>query len=446
MTYLSKADKSTATRRMIAVSDGKDSNSTASSSSPPVSESPATLSRVMLFDLEHTGHHANYIRYLIRYWGENQLAGELFVLVSPLFKQKHADVIDLADRYSDSAIEIVAISQAEAQAVTANKTVFDRALRRVKEWNLLCKYASSLSIDRCIILYLDTCELPFMLGLKAPCLVSGIYFRPTFHYPQFQDYRPSKRDRVNHWREKLFVKRVLDHPQLETLFCLDPLVDKSIKQQYPNANAIPVADPVEFPDTKTLNPEALREKHGISPERKILLLFGAITGRKGTYKLLEAIQKISPEDCKHLCILIVGAINDAERNVLVPQIESICQRQPVQIVTHFEFVSEAAVQTYFQLADVVSALYQNHVGMSGILLLAAAAEKPVLSTDYGLMGELVRRYQLGIRLDSSCVDEVAQGLRQIVSAEPIVYSPEKMRLFVEENSATRFAQTIFHQV
>lgn len=416
---------------------------TLSTSFSKPSSAPST---VMLFDLEHTGHHATYIRYLIQYWGENKLTGNLSIVVSPTFIEKYPDVVELAKCYADSTINIISISQEETQVLIKNRTAVSRALRRIKEWRLLCRYALSLKASRCIILYLDTFELPFLLGLKAPCSISGIYFRPTFHYLQFQNYRPSRRDRVGHWREKFFVKKVLTHPQFETLFCLDPIVSKTIKQQYPNANAVPIADPVEMPDVKHLDPDSLRRKHGISTERTIVLLFGAITSRKGTYKLLEAIKKMSPEDCERLCILIVGAINDAEKQNLVSQIETLCRQQPVQIVTQFEFVSETDVQTYFQLADVVSALYQHHAGMSGILLLAAAAGKPVLSSDYGLMGELARRYQLGVILDSTCVDQIARELSQHVLTKQIDYSPEKMRLFAEENSAIRFAQTVFQQV
>ena len=398
----------------------------------------------MLFDLEHTGHHANYIKYLIQYWGKNKLTGELFVLVSPLFKRKHSEIVDLVACYPESSIEIVSISEAEAEAMAANDTIAARPLRRIKEWNLMCKYASSLHIDRCIILYLDTCELPFILGLKAPCLISGIYFRPTFHYPLFQGYQLSRSDRFKHWRERFFVKRVIDHPQLETLFCLDPLVDQSIKRIYPDANVIPLADPVDFSDTGHLDPEALRKNHNIPSERRILLLFGAITERKGIYKLLEAIARISPENCRRLCILIVGAISDAERQVLVPQIELICRGQPVQIVTHFEFVSQAEVQAYFHLTDIVLAVYQHHVGMSGILLLAAAANKPVLSSNYGLMGELVRQFELGVSVDSASAQEISDAITQLLHLDKPVHSAEKSRAFAKMNSAEKFSQTLFN--
>jgi glycosyltransferase involved in cell wall biosynthesis len=91
--------------------------------------------------------------------------------------------------------------------------------------------------------------------------------------------------------------------------------------------------------------------------------------------------------------------------------------------------------------------YQRHVGMSGILLLAAAAGKPVLSSDYGLMGELVRRYGLGITVDSTVPSEIAKGLmRCLTEPATVLVDLDRMESFAEQHSAERYAKTIFEQL
>jgi len=78
------------------------------------------------------------------------------------------------------------------------------------------------------------------------------------------------------------------------------------------------------------------------------------------------------------------------------------------------------------------------------LLLAAAAGKPVLSSDYGLMGELVRRYQLGLAVDSTVPRELAQALsRCLVDTPEMLGDRAQMRTFAEQNSVGRYASTIF---
>ena len=103
---------------------------------------------------------------------------------------------------------------------------------------------------------------------------------------------------------------------------------------------------------------------------------------------------------------------------------------------------------YFQIADVVLAPYQRHVGMSGILLLAAAANKPVLCSNYGLMGEMVRRYHLGLTVDSSQPQEIAKGLIKFLEiSNPLeLCDPLPMQNWVKQNSASEFSRIIFEQV
>jgi glycosyltransferase involved in cell wall biosynthesis len=402
--------------------------------------------RIMLFDLNFTGHHANYINYLIRYWGENQMPGELNIVVSPEFVTHHSHLIYLAESYSQSAIRFVHISTEELTQISVGEKPLERLFLRLKEWKLLCKYAIKLKSSHCLIMFLDTCELPLILGLKPPCSVSGIYFRPTFHYNNFFSKRSSCKERFQQWRDRFFLHQILHNPKLHTLFCLDPLVVHPIQCLYPKARVIPLADPVEIPDVEESQVESLRNNLDIHPDRKVFLLFGSIDGRKGIYKLLESLQFISPKLCQKVCLLIVGRASDSTQKKIAKLVNSVCQHQPVQIITHFEFVNNQEMQVYYQLAGVALALYQRHVGMSGILLLAAAAQTPVLSTDYGLMGELVRRYQLGLTVDSTNPEAIAQGLTRILTSSKPFYDLEKMRDFAKENATERFSATVFQHL
>ncbi|MGB3295819.1 MAG: hypothetical protein WBB01_22785, partial [Phormidesmis sp.] len=165
--------------------------------------------RIMLFDLECVGHHANYIRHLIRYCGENELPIMLDIVVSPQFVEKHLDVIKTVDKYPQASINFIPVSAQEFQSLEAHKYAFSQALNRLREWRLLCKYAAELNVDHCLVLYLDTSELPLILGLKPPCPLSGIYFRPTFHYQTFTAHHYPPESWTKQLRERLFIHRML---------------------------------------------------------------------------------------------------------------------------------------------------------------------------------------------------------------------------------------------
>lgn len=402
---------------------------------------------IMLFDLSINGHHPAYIRHLICYWGENKLPGYLNIVVSPQFIQHHSDVVDLASSYSESNIKFVAIDPDAEAALKSRKSGFNRTRRAFQEWNLLCRYANSLRASQCLIMYFDTCQLPLAFGKKPPCPVSGIYFRPTFHYSNFVQFVSSWQDRLQQWREKLLLSRVLQHPQLQTLLCLDPFFVKHIDQFNNSVKVAELPDPVSITTVSQAQVMRLKERLGIDPGRQVFLLFGALTGRKGIYQLLEAVAMLPPELSEKVCLVLAGQANSQEQDKISSHIAGIRQVAKVQIITHYEFIPEAEVQIYFQLADVVLAPYQRHVGMSGILLLAAAAQKPVLSSDYGLMGEVVRRYNLGLTVDSTIPTEITQGLTKFLLESPADLGDRtKMKSFAEQNSTEQFARVIFEHL
>jgi glycosyltransferase involved in cell wall biosynthesis len=416
---------------------------------PATRQLHSTLPRLMLFDLALGGHHGNYMQHLIDRLDRQGFRGAIDLVVLPQFAEIHRDTVAVIDRAKQQSIEInlVAITAAEATALGSRNSGISRARRNFREWQLLCKYAQALQTTHALIMYLDTCELPLAMGLRSPCSFSGIYFRPTCHYQMFANYQPNRKDKLQQWRERLTWGRILDHPQLKTVFCLDPFAATALAAQHPNTQVVHLADPVQPDPAKSENLAALKTQLGIAADRQVFLLFGGVDGRKGIYQLLEAIALLPPAVCQHLCLLLVGQPHPTDRINIHHQIRALCETRQLQAIEHYEFIPEADVSAYFQLADVILAIYQRHVGMSGILLLAAAAGKPVLSSDYGLMGELVLRYQLGLVVDSTQPTEIAKALTSLLSASSqTIANPSQMRLFAAQNSIDLYASTIFEHL
>jgi glycosyltransferase involved in cell wall biosynthesis len=399
---------------------------------PAARQSNQNLSRLMLFDLALGGHHGNYIQHQIDRAYQQGFKGAIDIVVLPEFASVHQDTVAAINRAKQSQIEIelVAISEAEATALGSRSSGLSRTRRNFREWKLFCKYAEALHTTHALIMYLDTCELPLAMGMRSPCPLSGIYFRPTFHYQMFANYQPNRKHKLQQWRERLTWARILNHPQLETVFCLDPFAVTVLAAQHPNTKVV-----------------ALKTQLGITAERQVFLLFGGVDGRKGIYQLLEAIELLPLEVCQQFCLLLVGQPHPTDSVNIHQKIVTLCETKSLQAIEHYEFIPEAIVPTYFQLADTILAPYQRHVGMSGILLLAAAAGKPVLSSDYGLMGELARRYQLGLVVDSTKPTEIAKALTTLVSVPPHTISNlSQMQLFAAQNSIDLYASTIFEHL
>jgi len=401
--------------------------------------------RVMIFAPWCYGHHPTYLRHLVNYWCHHQLAGSLEIVVLPSFLHEHADVVELAEKCDRRSIHFLATTPEEQAALESATSSTSRAFH---QYQLICKYAKQLKATQGLVLYFDSCLLPLVLGAKLPCLFSGIYYRPTLHYSGFATYTPSWREHIQAWKERVFLFRIHRNPSVKTLFSLDPFAVKPIEKLGGKTNVVHLPDPAPFVYSSNRPVDRLKQQLGIDPSRKVFFCFGRLSeSRKGVPQLIEAISTLPSDLCQKLCLLFAGEPEGAGREQLETWLASIRDSQPVQIVNCAGYIPEADVPNYFQLADVVLAPYQKHVGMSGILLLAAAAQKPVLSSSYGLMGEMVRRYGLGLVVDSTVPDEIAQGLTQFLQEDrDRVCDRTKMQAFAEENSAECFARVIFENL
>jgi glycosyltransferase involved in cell wall biosynthesis len=398
-------------------------------------------SRLMLFDLALGGHHGNYIQHLIDYAYEKKILGVIDIVVLPQFADVHHDVVKTISASNHPQINLVAISRAEETALGSRNSGFNRAVRNFREWEVFCKYAQKLQTTYALVMYLDTYTLPMAFGKRAPCSFSAIYFRPTFHYSTFANYQPFWQRNIQLWREKVTIDQILHRSQLHKLLCLDPFAVKALK----SPKMIHLSDPVSSSTPLLSDISSFQAKLGIDQHRRVFLLFGALDERKGIYQLLDAIKLLTPEITQNFCLLIVGKTNPNEQARIQPQISALRQTHPVQILEFYDFIPENEVSQYFQVADIILAPYQRHVGMSGILLLAAAAGKPVLSSNYGLMGELVRTHQLGLAVDSTVPTEIAPALSRCVLESVTTFGDRtQMSLFAEQNSIELYSGTIFN--
>jgi glycosyltransferase involved in cell wall biosynthesis len=399
---------------------------------------------ITLFDLGIGGHHSVYIKHLVSYWKTNVTEGDvLHIVVVPDFLAKHSEVVDLSLNVKN--INFVPISDEDNSKISS---IHSSIVRSFVEWGFFCKYTHMLKTDHAYLLYFDHLQLPIILGNKPSSLFSGIYFRPTFHYHKFENYKPSFKDKFRAWRQKILLLAVLRNSKLEKLFCLDPFVVPLVNQWLNKPKAIHLPDPVEVTSIKASDLLKLRFNLGLKSDRKVFLIFGLLSGRKGIYQILEAVQNLPSEIAQQITLLLVGKIADTETAKMTSMVENAKNNSNVQIVTQYEFVSDRDVHAYFCLADVVLAIYQKHVGMSGILLQAAAANKPVISSDYGLMGQIAKIYNSGLIIDGSQVknieDSITKVLKVMSSDISDLQNPESINI-IKEFTPSNFSKMLINQ-
>jgi len=399
----------------------------------------------MLFDLDCRGHHASYIQYLIIHWHNHDLSGSLDIVVTNKFVEQYPILVELTNS-TKSNIKFIPITSEEEKKLKTVYSALDRFQRSFQEWQLIDKYTKITGCDHCLIMFFDSLLWRMSFRIKPSCSMSGIFFRPISHYRNFPNFRPSSRERFWEFREKMGLSRMLALGCMENFFCLDPLAAKYYSQLYSETNITYLPDPVKTYNISQEQTDKLELNLEIEAGRKIFLLFGSLTDRKGVYQLLEAIKTLSPELSQQLCLLIIGPVEE-NKNKIDMLVKETTEFKPVQIICRDEYVMDREIQPYFKISDVILAPYQRHVGMSSILVRAATASKPVLASDYGLMGQVTSSNKLGITVNSEFPQGIADGLALCLS-EPAdnLCNHEKMREFAEQNKAEQFSQVILSRI
>jgi glycosyltransferase involved in cell wall biosynthesis len=301
--------------------------------------------------------------------------------------------------------------------------------------------------NHCVIMYFDHVQLSLALDLRfdEPVTLSGIYFRPTFHYALLEDGPRALTEKITSLRKSLLLRAALRNPHVTHLFSLDPYAAEYVGRWSTRVQALAIPDGVDQSSLARRGAD-VRRRLGIDRDRSLAVMFGVIDSRKGIFQVLEALDLLSSALQERLCLALVGPHADAERLDLRKAIERARRTTRVQIVTDDRFILQEEIPDIVGAADVVVLTYQRHVGSSNVLVWAAAAERPVLGPRYGLVGEYIRRHRLGMDVDTKKPAVIAAALARLVDRTPDTFSVDEARRFAAHHTARRFAETILSRV
>ena len=384
---------------------------------------------ILLFEPDSDGHHPGYLYHLVINFLKHEYDYDLVILVAPDFSEKHTNIIEKT--ISEKVIWL-SFSEIEFKQwkLIKSKSVIKRAFF---EWSLLRKYIIETKAVYTLLMYFDYLQIPLLVQKPLPCPISGILFRPTLvNYP-FN----SIKERLNTWRKNLMLRLCVKNVQLYSLFSLDSFATEYIEQNWHTKKVKFLPDPIQiYPTTKSAF--ELKQSFDIDENRKVFLIFGFLDSRKGITEIIEAIAKIPNEIAQKGTLLIVGPWEKDEHNEFDNKVSKIRGMSDFQIIVKEGFVHDEDIQQYFEVTDFVFALYSKHIGMSANMVRAAAANKPLITYNFGLMGKLVVENQLGIIIENDLVEKIEVLLTQ----NNDIGDKEKMNEFASINNAKNYANVI----
>lgn len=394
----------------------------------------------LVFEPEETGHHPSYLLHLLSILERYPVDGRIVFALPPGAALRHPELTQAREEIWGPRVEFTGLPPDAHTRFLTSTNLVQRARR---QWRLLRHAVREWRPDRTMAMYVDHLLLPLALGFRLPTSLSGIYFRPTFHYSEFTGYRANLSDWIRAHRQRLLIGRALRSPVLDKLFCLDRYAVPVIERMSGGSKAIALPDPVGSMEAEKEMLADLPYLDHIDPDRKVFLFFGRLSRRKGLLEVLDALASIPQGVVDRICLLLVGQVEAEIEGELQRTIEGLQRTKGLQTVLINQFIPEREVPLLFQRADFVLAPYLRHVGMSGILVRSAAAEKPVISSDYGLMGELVRRRRLGIAIDTMRPENTAAAIAAaIVQPQTLGFDRDEAHRFARENSAGAFAEVL----
>ncbi|MFM0737800.1 glycosyltransferase [Paraburkholderia xenovorans] len=281
-------------------------------------------------------------------------------------------------------------------------------------------------------------SLPFLGSPFGKTPWIGITMRSTFHHHKVGIKAPD-RPVVNAVKALLF-KRAIRTAGLRTLLTIDPTLPEWAARHASKGSATVayVADP--FPDERAEDPALARERLGLDPTQRYLLVYGAITERKGIYELVHALSRM-----EHAPTLIVAGEQDAgTRHFMRNHVRSV---QPAPLIID-SFISNEIERDLFSACDAVWLGYKGHYGMSGVLVQAYRFGKPVIATEDGLIGWFSRRCELGPILSDLSSASIGRAITETMTSwpHPDHAVPSEREDLLSRHTLGQFKQTLLRQM
>ncbi|HZZ02709.1 glycosyltransferase [Paraburkholderia sp.] len=390
---------------------------------------------VLIVEPNLTGHRWRYVEWTMQACTE---AGYPCILATESANEDHrlARQIVAANR---ADLQIAFVDPEERpRGLLRPSNQYSRFHRYFKRVHRIVSHAQPIRLV--VVPYVDYFfyALPFLGSpfRKTPWI--GITMRSTFHHHKVGIKSPD-RPIVNAVKALLF-KRAIHSVGLRTLLTIDPtLPEWSARNASKNSAGVAyVADP--FPDERAENPVLARERLGLDPTQRYLLVYGSITERKGIYELVHALTRL-----EHAPTLIVAGEQDAgTRHFMRNHVRSLT---PAPLVLD-SFIANDVERDLFSACDAVWLGYKGHYGMSGVLVQAYRFGKPVIATEDGLIGWFSRRCELGPILSDLSSASIGKAITETMTSWPHApqATPSTREDLLSRHTLGQFKQTLLQQM
>lgn len=186
--------------------------------------------------------------------------------------------------------------------------------------------------------------------------------------------------------------------------------------------------------------EDFRQKYVIPQNRSIFLHFGSMGRKKGTLEILRSIACLPKEEQEKYCFVFAGCIQPVVHDEFYQRVKDLRANSSTQILVFDQFCSYEFLAGWCAACDAILVPYLEAYNSSGCIGYAAQFNKPVIGPEYGLLGKLIKEYQLGVQVPEMDTPHLLDAYKEVRR-----YTINGVE-YLQENSVENFCSAIFSDV
>jgi hypothetical protein len=388
------------------------------------------MSKFLFFDTEFSGHHSEYIEYIFEFIIRNDIDGDFVFIIHPDLRKLYNFFIHKMD--VRKTVVIVDLSSDDLCYLNSGSSV----AKSIKQYKVLRNYTIKYDVDYVYMLYLNIFQFS-LIFYRPDFIIFGILFHPFVRVEVY-----NLKDALVWFRKYLLLKLMLLNPKINRVFILsdERAVEKLNKLMRPGVFKL-LADPLRQSNIdKHLN---IHELFNLPSGAKLILLFGEQSDRKGTLEVIQAMNYLNKLELLGLptVLLIVGRAKDLVfRSKMLSMIQNL-EKGLGDIVWLDEFVSTNLMLNLFNQCTLVLLTYKRAEASSGVFGHAIVANKRVICTNKGFLGEMVIKLNLGVVLDSITPQAIGDKIVLMLHDGSINIITGRDE-YLKFNTADNFARTL----
>lgn len=397
---------------------------------------------IMFFDLETTGHHVEYLYHIMQYWKEESQERDAVLITHPDYFDIQKPIGNKSEK-NNNRLYVFCPSKEEIKYLLTEKSIINKGSKIVQ---IAKRFASKYSATHCYMMALNPLQLALgqQLSHGFPCNIRGILFNP---YPalDFGDSVANKcKTYLTYTRKYLQITWMLRNKSIDRIYILnDSHTANILNKLHQKKNLFQsLTDPILIPPDYNKNMVIkYRKNHG-----KIrFLLFGSLSSRKGIFTLLEALEMLPKDIAKGIEVVFAGKVASDSKKRFYSTVTSLKKtKHDLELEIVDRFIPYSQISNLFMKSDCVLLPYSSETtgSSSGVIGHSALYCKPVIGPKRGLIGKLIRKYNLGMDIEPVDPPKIAEAIIDFVEKGRQSMEHDGMERFVEERTPKKFVKTL----